>query len=235
MGRGAAGSAGAGVGGDRGAPSLQLLRTRLWTAVLCDVLAALGLHQQIMSSQVRSLNESLVLCGRARTGDFKDVYHADERSDPYELVITLVDGIKRDDVLVLACGKSGRIHPLGGAQAAAAAARGAAGCVTDGLVRDVGQIRALGFPSFAAGNGAIKLRGRGRLVAIDVPVQCGGVWVSPGDLIFGDVDGVIVVPQVVEQEVIAHALERAELERHIVEELRAGASIIDLYRKYHML
>ena len=203
--------------------------------MLCDALAAAGLHQQIMAPEVRPLDESLVLCGRARTGDYKDVYHADERSDPYELVIALVDGLRRDDVLVLACGKSGRIHPWGGAQATAASARGAAGCVTDGLVRDVGQIRALGFPSFATGNGAIKLHGRGRLVAIDVPVQCGGVWVSPGDLIFGDVDGVVVVPQVVEAEVLAHALERAELERHIVEELRAGVSVIDLYRKYHMI
>jgi 4-hydroxy-4-methyl-2-oxoglutarate aldolase len=219
-------------GGD---PRLHRARTTLFTAVLSDVMDTLGLHQQILSSQVRPLDESHILCGRARTGDYKDVYHADERSDPYELVIALVDSLRPDDVLVLACGKSGRIHPWGETQATAASARGAAGCVTDGLVRDVRQLRDLRFPSFAAGYGAIKLRGRGRLVAYDVPVHCGGVWVSPGDLIFGDVDGVIVVPRAMEDEVIDLAFEKAELESHIRQELRAGTSIVDLYRKYRML
>jgi regulator of RNase E activity RraA len=215
--------------------AVRLTREHLSSAALSDALDELGLMYQIMDSHVRPLDESSVLCGRARTGNFKDVYHADESSDPYELVITLVDSLRHGDVLVLACGRSGRIHPWGETQAVAAAMRGAAGCVTDGLVRDVSQIRALGLPSFSAGYGAIKLRGRGRLVAIDVPVSCGGVWVSPGDLVFGDVDGVIVVPRKVEDEVIQNALERVEREREIVRELRRGVSIVELYRRYRTL
>lgn len=214
---------------------IRLARERLYCAVLSDVLDGLGLLHQILSTRVRPLDETRVLCGRARTGDYKDVYHADEDVDPYELVITFVNDLRRDDVAVLACGRSGRIHPWGETQAVAAAQRGAAGCVTDGLMRDVRQIRELGFPAFAAGYGAIKLRGRGRMVAMDVPVNCGGVWVSPGDLVFGDADGVIVVPREVEAEVIGKALDKAEQERRMVDELRAGVSIVDVYRKYRTL
>ena len=214
---------------------VRLAREHLSSATLSDSLDELGLMHQILDSHVRPLDENSVLCGRARTGNYKDVYHADETSDPYELVITLVDSISRGDVLVLACGRSGRIHPWGETQAVAAAMRGAAGCVTDGLVRDVKQIRSLGLPCFGAGYGAIKLRGRGRLVAIDVPVSCGGVWVSPGDLVFGDVDGVLVVPRNVERAVIQNALKRVEREEEIVRELRRGVSIVELYRKYHTL
>jgi 4-hydroxy-4-methyl-2-oxoglutarate aldolase len=220
---------------DTRAAALKLARERLTSAVLSDTLDGLGLTNQIMASHVEPLDPDLVLCGRARTGDYKDVYHADEASDPYELVIALVDSLKAGDVLVLACGRSGRIHPWGETQAVAAAMRGAGGCVTDGLIRDVRQIRGLGLPCFGAGQGALKLRGRGRLVAIDVPVSCGGVWVSPGDLIFGDADGVIVVPHNVEDEVLRNALARMEREREIVSELRNGTSIVELYRKYRTL
>lgn len=211
---------------------VSLAREHLYSAVLSDTLDDLGLSHQIMSSQVRPLDEGLTLCGRARTGDYKDVYHADDSSDPYELVIGLMGSLQTDDVVVLACGRSGRIHPFGDTQATAAAMRGAAGCVTDGLIRDVRQIRDMRFPTFAAGYGALKMRGRGRMVAMDVPVHCGGVWVSPGDLIFGDVDGVIVVPRALEEDVIPAALDRAMRERQMVEDLRAGVSIVEVYRKY---
>jgi 4-hydroxy-4-methyl-2-oxoglutarate aldolase len=216
-------------------PTVKLARERLYSAVISDTLDQLQIPNQVMHSELRPLDENLVLCGRARTGDYKDVYHAEPDSDPFELVVNLIDNLKRDDVLVLACGQSGRIHPFGESQAVAAARRGAAGCVTDGLMRDVRPIRALGWPAFAAGFGVVKLHGRGRLVAFDVPVHCGGVWVSPGDLVFGDVDGILVVPRDVEDEVIRVSLERADLERKIVRELADGAGILDVHRKYGTL
>jgi 4-hydroxy-4-methyl-2-oxoglutarate aldolase len=213
-------------------PALSLVRERLSCAGLFDALDDLGLKEQNMSGQIRPLSLSTILAGRARTGNFQDVYAADETSDPYELVLALVDSLRPGDVAVLACGKSGRIHPWGGTQAVAAAARGAAGCVTDGLARDVGQLRALGLPCFSAGYGAIKLRGRGRLVAIDVPVSCGGVWVSPGDLVCGDADGVVVVPRAMEEAVLRAALAKADIEAEMCRALRAGVSLLELYRRY---
>ena len=181
------------------------------------------------------MDENQVLCGRARTGDYKDVYHADEESDPYQAIVTFIDSLQPDDVAVLACGRSGRIHPWGETMATAARMRGAAGCVTDGLIRDVRQIRALELPTFGAGYGAMKLRGRGRLVATDVPIQCGGVWVTPGDLILGDVDGVIVIPRQMETEVIQLALEKSDREREMGEAIRSGTSLAALYRRHRTL
>ncbi|HKI99046.1 MAG TPA: RraA family protein [bacterium] len=215
--------------------TVTLARERLTTAFLFDAMDDLGLKAQAMIRPVRPLDPGSVLCGRARTGNFKDVYHADEGSDPYDLLLRLVDGLEVGQVPVLACGKSGRIHPWGGTQAVAAAARGAAGCVTDGHVRDVGQLRAAGLPTFSAGYGATRLRGRGRLVAIDVPVICGGVWVSPGDLIFGDADGVVVVPQGMEETVMQASLQRADIEDDMLRGLQAGVSLIELYRRYRVL
>jgi 4-hydroxy-4-methyl-2-oxoglutarate aldolase len=218
-----------------GDPVVALARERLSTALLSDTLDRLGLTTQTLSGGLRPLDERLLLCGRARTGDYKDVYHADETSDFYELLTGLVDGLQPGDVPVLACGKSRRIQPWGGTQATAAAQRGAAGCVTDGLLRDVGQIRALGLPCFSAGTGAVRLRGRGRLVAVDVPVSCGGVWVSPGDLVFGDVDGVIVVPRSVEDAAIRAALAQADIEREMLRGLQDGLPLMELYRRHRTI
>jgi regulator of RNase E activity RraA len=214
---------------------VHLTRERLYSAVLSDTLDELGLLHQIMASNVRPLNEQQVLCGRARTGDYKDVYHSEDASEPYALVVALMGSLGPDEVVVLACGKSGRIHPFGETQATVATLRGAAGCVMDGLMRDTRQVRELGLPCFSAGYGAIQLPGRGRMVAMDVPVNCGGVWVSPGDLIYGDMDGVIVIPRAVEEQVVRAALQRAERERAILSELRAGATLEAVYRKYRTL
>lgn len=220
---------------DHPANIVRLARERLYTAVVADVLDMLGLSNQILGSNVRPVDETQVVCGRARTGDFKDIYHESEGTDSYEHVAAFVDTLNPDDVLVLACGRSGRLHPCGETLATAAYMRKVAGCVTDGLVRDVRQIRALGFPTFGAGYGALKLRGRGRLVATDVPVQCSGVWVSPGDLILGDVDGVIAVPRQVEDQVVRMSLDKADKERQLAEEIREGRSLAELYRKHRVL
>ena len=105
-----------------------------------------------------------------------------------------------------------------------------AGCLTDGLVRDVARIRALNFPVWGAGRSAVDIRGQ--LTATDTPVQCGGVWVAPGDLVFADVDGVIVVPPEAEVEVVHRALEMATLERKFLRSLREGASMAESHARY---
>ncbi len=212
-----------------------LARKGLSAALLSDALDQLGLIHQLVAGQVRPLDESLVLCGRARTASFRDVYHADEDADPYAYMVALVDSLQPEDVPMLACGRSGRISPWGELMSVAAQARQAAGCVTDGLMRDTARIRAMGFPVFSNGRGPVETRGRGKLIATDVPVSCGGVWVSPGDLVFGDADGVVVVPQSVEADVIRIAQEKAKQEAYIREALRKGGSLREVYAKYRSL
>jgi 4-hydroxy-4-methyl-2-oxoglutarate aldolase len=125
-------------------------RDRLYSAVISDVLDSLGHWDHAMASQVRPLDESLVMFGRARTGNYMAVYHVDEEVNPYELEIALVDDLRPDDVVVLACPMGNRVAPWGELLSTAAVARKAAGCVTDGLVRDVRLIRDIAFPFLPA-------------------------------------------------------------------------------------
>jgi regulator of RNase E activity RraA len=113
--------------------------------------------------------------------------------------------------------------------------RGAAGALMDGATRDVKAIRRMGFPVFHGGIAPLDSKGRGRVMAIDVPVRCAGVKVARGDLIFGDADGVVVVPQAIEQQVLALAFEKIRGEQRTLEDLRAGQKLGDVFAKYGIL
>jgi 4-hydroxy-4-methyl-2-oxoglutarate aldolase len=211
------------------------VRRRLYTAVLSDVLDGLGYRGQAMASSVRPLDESLVLAGFARTGLYRDVYHVAADENPYALEIELIDDLKPDEVAVFGCGGSGRIAPWGELLSTASRARGAAGCVTDGMVRDIRAIRALAFPVFHAGIAPLDSKGRGVVAAIDVPIECAGVAVSPGDLVLGDADGVVVVPRAVEDEAVRLAYAKVDGEDRTRDELAAGAKLAAVFAKYRVL
>jgi regulator of RNase E activity RraA len=205
-------------------------------AVLSDTLDSLGLMQQAMRPFMRPLDDTLQLIGRARTGLYMPVYEHREGENPYEVEIALVDDLKPGDVVVLACnGPTERIAPWGELLSTASAARGAAGCVTDGLVRDVKQIREMRFPVFAGGIGPLDTRGRARMVERDVTVSCAGARVQPGDLVFGDVDGVVVIPREAEPEVVKRALAKVQGENLSRDALRAGEKLADVFRRLGIL
>jgi regulator of RNase E activity RraA len=208
----------------------------LYTAVLSDVMDELGYSSQAMRPFIRPLDDSLVFLGRARTGLYANSYSVPDGVNPYELEIRLVDDLKPGDVAVFACdGPTDRMAPWGELLSTAAMARGAAGCVTDGLVRDVRHIRAMKFPVFHGGIGPLDSRGRCRMIEMDTPVVCGGVHVSSGDLVFGDVDGVVVIPQDLAEEVIRRALDKVARENSTRDDLRAGALLADVFAKYGVL
>ena len=214
---------------------LALLRQHLFTAVLSDCLDAAGYRDQAMHARVRPLDDSLVLCGRARTALYMDVYDAPEGENPYELEIQLVDDLTADEVPVFACGASGRIAPWGELLSTAARARGAAGVVMDGLTRDVRAIRDMKLPVFAGGIGPLDSKGRGKVMAIDVPVEVAGARVAPGDLVFGDADGVVVVPRAVEDQVVAAALAKVAGENATREALARGEKLADVFKRHGIL
>jgi len=214
---------------------LTALRT-LNAAVLCDVLDSLGLMHQAMQPFVRPLDDQLQLIGRARTGLYMPVYQTRTGENPYEVEIALVDHLKPNDVVVLACsGPTDRIAPWGELLSTASQVRGAAGCVTDGLVRDVKQIRAMNFAVFHGGIGPLDTKGRARMVERDVAVECAGVAVRPGDIVFGDVDGVVVIPREREAEVVRLALEKVAGENQSRAALRAGELLGDVFRRLGIL
>jgi len=208
----------------------------LSAAVLSDVMDVLGLMNQAMQPFVRPLDESLVLAGRARTGLYMLAYEVRDGENPYEVEIALVDDLKPGDVPVLACnGPTQRIAPWGELLSTAATARGAAGCITDGLVRDVRQIREMRFPVFHGGIGPLDTKGRARMVQRSVPVECAGVKVRDGDIVFGDVDGVVVIPQERAAEVLARAKEKVAGEGRTRDELRQGRLLREVFEKYRIL
>ena len=203
--------------------------------MLSDTLDAHGYREQAMEPRIRPLDETKVLVGRARTGYYMDTFHVAPGENPYELEIALIDGLEPGEVPVLGCGHSGRIAPWGELLSTASLARGAAGAVMDGLVRDILAIRKLGFPVFHGGIGPLDSKGRGKVMAIDVPIECGGVAVSPGDLVFGDADGLVVIPRAIEREVIETALAKVEGENRTRDALRRGEKLGQVFAKYGVL
>jgi regulator of RNase E activity RraA len=209
---------------------------QLFAAVLSDALDACGVTNQAMSPRIRPLDEQLKMCGRARTGIYMETAHVEPGTNPYELEIAIVDDLKPGDVAVFACGGSSRIAPWGSLLSTATRARGAAGCVTDGFVRDILEIKDnLKLPVFHGGVAPLDSKGRGQIQAVDVPVICDGVRVAPGDLVFGDADGVVVIPQAIETDVLKVAFDKINGEHHSMRELRAGGFLRDVYAKYGVL
>ena len=213
----------------------NIRRHRIPTAVLSDTLDSLDLRNQAMRPHIRPLDLSIDMAGRARTGLYMPVFHVDPAINPYEREIELIDGLQADEVVVLACGDSGRIAPWGELLTTACLARKAAGCVTDGLVRDIRQIAQMRFPVFHGGVGPLDSKGRGKVMEIEVPVMCAGVLVRPQDLVVGDADGVVVIPREVEEKVVARAIEKVSGENDTREALRAGESLASVFQRFGIL
>ena len=111
----------------------------------------------------------------------------------------------------------------------------AAGAIMDNGARDYNEIVKLHFPTFCVGLSPYDSQGRMDGKERDIPIICGGVRVKPGDLVYGDVDGVVVVPQGIVDEVVAKAWEKVQGENTVREELRAGASVVKTFEKYGIL
>lgn len=209
------------------------ITANLYTAVLSDSCDQLGFMRQAMGPDIRPCDESLVLAGRARTSLWTEMCHVLE--NPYEGEMYAMDSLKSGDVPVMATNNSKQIATLGELMSTACAKRGGRGMVTDGLIRDVRRIREMRIPVFSAGYKPVDSKGRGAAVAHDVPVEIGGVRVESGDLVVGDVDGVVVVPRAVEREALELAWEKVTAENHTRDELEQGILLRDVYAKYGVL
>jgi regulator of RNase E activity RraA len=215
---------------------LKDLSGKLYAAVLSDVLDQLGHPSQAVKPFVRPLDDASILCGLARTGLYMKRYHVIDGHNPYALEMDLIDSLKPGEIPVLACdGPTDRIAPWGELLTTASMVRGAGGCLMDGLVRDVRRIRELKFPVFHGGIGPLDTKGRAEMMAVDEPVEIAGAPVEPGDFIFGDVDGVVVVPQRFAREAVRLALSKIEAEDTTRDELLAGASLRAVFERHGVL
>jgi 4-hydroxy-4-methyl-2-oxoglutarate aldolase len=211
------------------------IRQHIYVPVVCDILDTLGHRQQAMHQRLRPLDpDHCTIVGRARTVRWMETDYVDEE-DPYGLEIEVMDALQTGDVMVHSTDYAGTNAPWGELMSTVAQHRGATGCICDSQIRDCRRIIALGFPVFYQGIRPLDSKGRGRVMAYDVPVRCGEVLVHPGELVFADFDGVVVVPRAVEDEVLRRAAEKAGQETESRRELLAGRSLREVYDKYGVL
>jgi regulator of RNase E activity RraA len=213
--------------------TLAQMRQSLTSAVVCDALDVEGLLRQSPRVPLRPLTTVGVLVGRCKTTLWADMAHSDPH--PYELELRAVDACRADDVLIAAANGSMRSGIWGELLSTAAAGAGCVGAIVDGAVRDVPRMRAMGFAVFARGTCIYDSRDRQRVIDIDAPVEIDGVRFAPGDLVFADEDGVVVVPQHTEDMVIRRAWDKVHAENEVRDAIRAGMKATDAFAKYGVL
>lgn len=213
--------------------TLAMMREHLFSAVVCDALDSLGLARQSPRVQLKPLTVDAVLVGRCKTTRWAEMAFDDPR--PYEQELLAVDSCRKDDVLIAAANGSMQSGVWGELLSTASRNAGCSGVIVDGAVRDVQKMRGMGFPVFARGTCIYDSRNRQRVVDFDVPVEIDGVRFSPGDLVFADVDGVVVVPRDIETEAIRRAWVKVHDEGKVRAAIAAGMKATDAYAKYGVL
>jgi len=215
----------------------SFIHKHLYVASVCDILDEAGYRNQAMHQRLRPLLVDMYNCGfvgRARTFHWIETDTISE-DDPYGLEIEAMDSLKAGDVVVHSTDYNGTNAPWGELMSTISKNKGVVGCICDSQVRDCVKIIEMKFPVFYAGIRPLDSKGRGLVTGYDIPIQCGGVNVNPGDLIFSDFDGIVVVPKEVEQEVLYRAKEKVENENHSRLELQNGRSLREVYNKYKTL
>ena len=216
-----------------GSLDLGKVEGKLYSAVISDVLDEMGLTEQAMRGDIRPLFPEAVVVGTAATALAVDVY--DPGRDTLEGEMDFVDALKDGEVAVMGTNRSTRAALWGELLSTASRARGARGAIVDGLTRDVKKIIEMRFPVFATGIRPVSSNRRCQIIERNRPVNCGGVLVKPGDIIFGDVDGVVAIPKGSAGEVIARAMEKVQKENMTRKELEQGALLREVYKKYGTL
>ena len=209
-----------------------LIRRELYTPVVGDILDKLGRVHQFLPAPVQPMLENMTLSGRAMPVVIVDVYGPQKK--PFGLLTEALDDLKPGEVF-LAGGGAMRCAYWGEICTAAAIQRGALGAVVDGYHRDSVQMLGQKWPVFSRGRFAQDSAVRMAVADFRCPIEIGGVWVEAGDLIFGDLDGVVVIPRAVEEEVIAESLVRARAEKTVRQAIEGGMSATEAFRKYEVL
>lgn len=206
---------------------------QLYSAVLADVLDAQGFTHQALPAAIQPLNPNWKMLGIVRTLDMHPVSQIP--AAPYAKEMEAIDALTAGDVLVIRMGGCPECSVWGELLSTACLARGAVGVVMDGMTRDVEKILSVDFPTFAMGTSPLDSKGRIDGVARDVPVVIGETRCTPGDLIFGDRDGVVVIPAAVAEETLAAAKAKITGESQVRQELAAGKSVQEVFAKYGIL
>ncbi|MFT3821743.1 MAG: RraA family protein [Rubrivivax sp.] len=218
-----------------------LMRAQLFPAVVGDILDTLGFLHQFLSPQIRPLRPQMVIAGRAMPVLEANAFSAREgggrgplTQQPFGLLFQALDDLREHEVYV-ATGCAPQFALWGGLMTTRAQHLKAAGAVLDGYSRDTPEVLASGLPVFSCGGYAQDQGPRGKVVDWRVPVEINGVRVAPGDIVFGDLDGVLVIPREAEEEAIRRALEKVSTENKVRDAIRAGMSTVEAFRTFGVM
>lgn len=219
----------------------SMARKELFTAVVGDVLDKMGYLHQFLPPGIQPIGADMVVIGRAlpvlEADVFGEVVEDTKHpimQKPFGLMFEALDDLKEDEIYI--CTGSSHNYALwGGLMSIRAIKLGAAGAVVNGFSRDTKEILRLGFPTFSLGSYAQDQGPRGKVIDYRIPIEWGGVKINPGDIIFGDIDGVLIVPREIENEAFSGALEKARGEKTVLKALQDGMSTVDAFDKYGIM
>jgi len=219
----------------------DLIRKELYTAVIGDIMDKMGLQKQFLPAQIRPLKENMFIVGRAMTvleaDCFEELSPGSQNplmNKPFGLMLEALDDIKPDEVYICS-GSSPNYALVGELMMTRVKMCGGAGAVVNGYTRDTNGIYEVGLPVFGYGPYAQDQAPRGKVIDFRVPLEMNGVRINSGDMIIGDIDGVCVVPQLVEQEVFVLAIEKARGERMGLKAIQEGMSAVEAWNKYGIM
>jgi len=219
----------------------SLIRRELFTAVVGDIMDKLGMLHQFLPPRIKPLRADMVVIGRAMTVLEADVFEESGASEnnpvmaqAFGLMFAALDDLKPNEVYLCA-GGSPRYAVWGELMSVRAIKLGAAGAVVDGYLRDTQGILALGFPAFAHGSYAQDQGPRGKVIDFRLPLEIEGVRIQPGDIVFGDVDGALVVPREAERDVFMGAIEKARGEQLVRKAIEEGMSASEAFKKFGIM
>lgn len=210
----------------------QLIKNELYTPVVGDILDEYGRYHQFLPQQVQPLKEEMVIVGRAMPVLMIDVYGPQKK--PFGLLTEALDQLEGGEVYIASGGEM-RCAYWGEILTATAKKRGAVGAIVNGYHRDTPQTIDQSWPVFSRGRYAQDSSVRTQVVNYRCTIEVGNVWINPGDLVFADLDGVLIIPQELEEKVITKALKKARGEKVVRSEIENGMSATDAFSKYGIL
>jgi len=219
----------------------EIAKKELFTALVGDVMDKLGYLHQFLSPNIKPVRKDMVVIGRAMPVLEADVFAesaAETKNSlmkkPFGLMFEALDSLKPLEVYICS-GASPRYALWGGLMSTRAIQLGVAGAVVDGYSRDTNEIEKLNFPTFSMGTYAQDQGPRGKVIDYNVPIEFSGIRVNPGDIVYGDRDGVLIVPKEIEKAVFEGAIEKARGEQQVKKALENGMSTVDAFNKYGIM
>ncbi len=211
------------------------IRKELSTPPISDVMEQLGFRYPMLPPHIRPLRSDLVMIGRAMPAqdELPVEYGEPSRFDaqPFGLMFESIEALRPNEVYIASGGPT-QAARSGDMLVMRAQKLGAAGMVFNAHVRDGNGILSLNFPAFAHGFYAYGLQRRHNVVDFRCSITIDKVRIRPGDLIFGDGDGVCVIPHEAEGEILNRALAKTQLEKKVRRDIESGQSVVDAFKNY---